>query len=458
MHKIIARPPEIIKPNRRVLPRIKASPCRTTGEVLMSSSLFKERVHRFICYLNRALDTVNLSNGTTINIPKDGSHIVITFEQDKRLMSYIRLHEKVVLEHFQTALINTYKKVGHTMGQYTKEHPQLFPKVYKLITPENSIAIPITCLMLSRFNNFYMALVPELNKAAIDIAINLSLDEDTLEESLELLQLFAKGLHKPYKQKPQDEFVLTNYQGNQKSGYQLQIHHIDMADETAINLCPDYEQLRNSVSHECFKMLQEIGYTLTVYNAHVYAENRNKVLNRSLQTAFHTIIQHTYSEKRSKKALNQLITVNTENGTEVLIISLKHLANIFPNIELFHMFMDKELSYQNIPRTPLSFLETLSLFEALNIHEFVQSKESDSEADNNPPDEFLCPITKELMNEPVIDEFGHTYEHAALLQSKLHQNRSPLTNNPYNSEILIPNRAIKSQIEEYKKRHSETEL
>ncbi|XP_063174402.1 WD repeat, SAM and U-box domain-containing protein 1 [Candoia aspera] len=63
------------------------------------------------------------------------------------------------------------------------------------------------------------------------------------------------------------------------------------------------------------------------------------------------------------------------------------------------------------------------------------------------PDEFLCPITKELMKEPVIAADGYSYEKEAMenwIIKKRHS--SPMTNLPLQRLVLTPNRTLKMAI------------
>eukprot|EP00959_Pyramimonas_sp_CCMP1952_P330093 6911537-Pyramimonas_sp.AAC.1 len=52
----------------------------------------------------------------------------------------------------------------------------------------------------------------------------------------------------------------------------------------------------------------------------------------------------------------------------------------------------------------------------------------------DPPEELLCPISKQLMAEPVMDDFGHTYDRRALERALIYKLASPTTNQPYISE------------------------
>jgi hypothetical protein len=51
-----------------------------------------------------------------------------------------------------------------------------------------------------------------------------------------------------------------------------------------------------------------------------------------------------------------------------------------------------------------------------------------------PPDNFLCPITNEVMEDPVVAADGHTYERAAIETWFRRRNTSPMTN-----QVIAPN-------------------
>ena len=68
---------------------------------------------------------------------------------------------------------------------------------------------------------------------------------------------------------------------------------------------------------------------------------------------------------------------------------------------------------------------------------------------SNTPIEFQCPITFDIMVDPVIGDDGHTYERAAILESLSRDNRSPMTRAYMTASSLRPNYALKSQIERF---------
>lgn len=70
------------------------------------------------------------------------------------------------------------------------------------------------------------------------------------------------------------------------------------------------------------------------------------------------------------------------------------------------------------------------------------------------PDEFLCPITRELMREPVTAADGYSYERQAIESWINTKNRSsPMTNLPLLTTLLTPNHTLKMAIGRWKTSH-----
>jgi len=67
-------------------------------------------------------------------------------------------------------------------------------------------------------------------------------------------------------------------------------------------------------------------------------------------------------------------------------------------------------------------------------------------------DTFICPITRDLMSDPVICSDGHTYERHAIEEWLRSNSRSPKTNQRLHSRDLIPNHALRGTIEGMKRR------
>jgi len=65
---------------------------------------------------------------------------------------------------------------------------------------------------------------------------------------------------------------------------------------------------------------------------------------------------------------------------------------------------------------------------------------------------FLCPITRGLMVDPVIDPEGNSYERHAIEDWIRRSGTSPITRTALSIDDLLPNQALKTAIDEY--RHS----
>ena len=65
------------------------------------------------------------------------------------------------------------------------------------------------------------------------------------------------------------------------------------------------------------------------------------------------------------------------------------------------------------------------------------------------PDDFICPITAEIMNDPVSTSDGFTYERAAITEWLRTKDTSPKTGATLESKILIPNYSHRSMIQRF---------
>ena len=63
--------------------------------------------------------------------------------------------------------------------------------------------------------------------------------------------------------------------------------------------------------------------------------------------------------------------------------------------------------------------------------------------------EYLCPITHELMIDPVIIDSGNTFEREAILRYFQTHNRDPVTNEILSNREVIPNKHLKGAINRF---------
>ena len=70
-----------------------------------------------------------------------------------------------------------------------------------------------------------------------------------------------------------------------------------------------------------------------------------------------------------------------------------------------------------------------------------------------PPADFVCPLTKKVMKEPILFEDGHIYEKTALCTWLGSSYRSPLTEKPIKDGHYMPDTELKGRIKSWKKQH-----
>jgi len=82
---------------------------------------------------------------------------------------------------------------------------------------------------------------------------------------------------------------------------------------------------------------------------------------------------------------------------------------------------------------------------------FLFSQENNQRMDDRIiPEDFVCPITKDVMEDPVLANDGYTYERIAIMQYVVNEGKSPMTRQEMNEAQLMPNRALKSIIEKWR--------
>lgn len=84
----------------------------------------------------------------------------------------------------------------------------------------------------------------------------------------------------------------------------------------------------------------------------------------------------------------------------------------------------------------------------------TSSASSGSTKKPEPPAAFVCPITFELMDDPVVASDGHSYQRVAIEAWLDAHDTSPKTNVAMDKR-LYPNFSLRAQIDEWKRVHAE---
>ncbi|RDD45295.1 WD repeat, SAM and U-box domain-containing protein 1 [Trichoplax sp. H2] len=119
---------------------------------------------------------------------------------------------------------------------------------------------------------------------------------------------------------------------------------------------------------------------------------------------------------------------------------------------------EKQFRHHQISGSILPTLTSISLMRDLSIeplghrNQILRAiQELKDRLDNSIPDEFLCPISREVMTDPVVASDGYSYQRQAIESWLNGGNRltSPMTNAPLNASLLIPNKTLKSLIQKH---------
>eukprot|EP01065_Artemidia_motanka_P036439 TRINITY_DN4435_c3_g1_i1.p1 TRINITY_DN4435_c3_g1~~TRINITY_DN4435_c3_g1_i1.p1 ORF type:complete len:333 (+),score=87.05 TRINITY_DN4435_c3_g1_i1:54-1001(+) len=65
-----------------------------------------------------------------------------------------------------------------------------------------------------------------------------------------------------------------------------------------------------------------------------------------------------------------------------------------------------------------------------------------AEVGSHPPEQLLCPITKDVMVDPCTTRYGHSFERSALLEWLESEQKCPLTRQPLTEKDIVRNRVL----------------
>jgi hypothetical protein len=81
--------------------------------------------------------------------------------------------------------------------------------------------------------------------------------------------------------------------------------------------------------------------------------------------------------------------------------------------------------------------------------EVAEPEEIEFCCQRSPPKSFFCPLTMEIMFDPVLDSDGNTYERLALMEWLKENRTSPISRQPLSDRMVIPNIALCEAIHEF---------
>jgi len=142
---------------------------------------------------------------------------------------------------------------------------------------------------------------------------------------------------------------------------------------------------------------------------------------------------------------------------DTLLGILSSESSFFPKfaLDFSNIYVDSGINslierIRNPPERPqIEHVKPIKIIEKIddmNDDEPIRKLERKRQNDEEIPNHFCCPITLEIMKEPVIAPSGYTYERSAI-EEHLRKNRTdPFTMEEMTLEDLRPNRALKDAI------------
>lgn len=92
-------------------------------------------------------------------------------------------------------------------------------------------------------------------------------------------------------------------------------------------------------------------------------------------------------------------------------------------------------------------MKTMNPITKEDCSEHTETSEEEEAMTMDVPDEFICPLTLEIMRDPVVSRYGHSYERDAILRwlAKGHA-ECPLSRRSMGLKDLVSNHRLKAQI------------
>jgi len=178
-------------------------------------------------------------------------------------------------------------------------------------------------------------------------------------------------------------------------------------------------------------------------------------------------IETAIFEKDMKQLINDPFAADVEFQVQGRTI-YGHRVVLTSASEMFHrMFLEYEntrkkekLEGKSKPTTDKKSKEAEESKSKSKTDKKSKPKESphkeDPAEEEEIPEEFICPVTQDIMSDPVIAQDGHTYERKNISEWVSKHGTSPITREQISKDIIIPNRVLKAQIDQYLEKKGET--
>lgn len=140
--------------------------------------------------------------------------------------------------------------------------------------------------------------------------------------------------------------------------------------------------------------------------------------------------------------------------SSLIIIAEYHCSHLFLYYKIKRFRHDSSLSDDNNKIIASSEQASKMSKEEENLSTLDETETETESEELDPPSEFICGLTMEIMDDPLMSRYGHNYERAAIVEwLTLGNDTCPMTRRPMKLSDLISNRCLRTRIHEWKKEH-----
>jgi len=157
------------------------------------------------------------------------------------------------------------------------------------------------------------------------------------------------------------------------------------------------------------------------------------------------------AEQTTLETLNQLLKDNKKDPLKSFLENLgllEYHSNFTSNkctLEDLKTLSKEDIKTMGVPVGP-----STRIFTTLNPNNPKDTKHLEELIGvESPPSYLVCPISKELMQDPVFTTDGHTYERNAITNWFRTKNTSPVTGLPLPTKSIRPNYALRLAVQHY---------
>lgn len=215
---------------------------------------------------------------------------------------------------------------------------------------------------------------------------------------------------------------------------------------------------------ECVILVYQIGHNLNMNLAEVFPMIGvypllmliNQINKRVIQTpkiqkclSLSIIIFKYIIKNCSKDEVEYMVNIGIPEIIQACfnLKNQSNMTNIWTILERFKVYTSYSYINKDILFVLINMMQSDNMLNILMAKLFL--KDLKLELESLYPETFMCPISRNVMKEPVIDKDGNSWEKENIISWLQDHNTSPITRRIMTVTELVPNRTLQLTIENY---------